>query len=213
MRQSILIRALALLAGCAAMLLVNRSVSAQTVVYNNFGPDDTFDNSGAWFGGQTNLGWSIQANELVPTDSGHLTKITAAIRHGGGGTDFQLSLCDDSNITPGTELARWTGHTFPRSDTITLTPSDGPWLEAGHRYWIVATTSDLVNTFQIWSAGLGERTHRNANLDTHGPTVWEVASNVTGWAMRVEVPEPGFLGIAALAALGALRRRPPATSK
>jgi hypothetical protein len=182
------------------------------VVFDNFGPGDSVSPGGTWFG--TSPGgssWNIAASAVVPSGSGPLANITLGMQLSGYPgpfvNEFVLMLCDDAGDKPGEVM--WT-QTFadrlpPATDHTPVKLTDlgtptGPWLEAGHRYWLEARTpaGDSV-TFHSWWAGLAPAVNSTAHQSNFFPN-WEVNDNVAGWAMRVEVlPEPHAVIMLAIA--------------
>jgi hypothetical protein len=201
---------------------VSRGDDGTMVVFDNFGPNDTVSNGGAWFGTLPGGSWDIVASSVVPSASGPLAKLTCGMRLSGYpgpfSNEFVLMLCDDANDEPGEVLSTWTfTDKLPPAasnqvTTLTEFGSAGPWLQAGHKYWFEARTpsGDSV-TFHIWWAGLAEPVNSVAHMNGFFYPNWDVADNVPGWSMRVEVlPETHTTMLAVFGfGLTGRRRRTP----
>jgi hypothetical protein len=137
----------------AALLAITLSASAD-VVYENFGPNDQFDEGTGW-----NVGWGyplIEVGEPFRVSGGSYTldsiEVPIGLLH--GENHFFLRVTEDNNGKPGKlvdlidvfdAMKPWVTMTEP----ILVPSQHRPVLEQGKRYWIVAGAS--VETFAVWS--------------------------------------------------------------
>src|SRR5207253_1021749 len=120
--------------------------SAQMVVFDNFGPANTY---------QPNLGWAItgptnangqftQGDQFTPSGTGALTSIDIAMGLEQVPNHFDLFLANDAAGLPGAVLESFSvkdamedfGNTDP---PITLNSAAHPVLTSGTPYWLVAS--------------------------------------------------------------------------
>ena len=90
-------------------VLITAAVQAD-VIYNNFGPGDTYYLGNGWLvaGPDTGTSQSV-AMPFTPSGSYTLDTATVAVGHINGTNSFDLALYDDASGLPGAALETWTG--------------------------------------------------------------------------------------------------------
>ena len=197
----------AILWSVAAVLSFSGSQARATVLFNNFGPGQTYDmvnQAGTISGSATFLGTQVLGLQFTPSVSGTATQIDVAISFGNGFADnVTLSLQNDNAGLPGTTITSWSLTSQPMlggcCDTVTLSVP----LTAGTLYWLVATPG-ASNTFSEWSANNtgdnGLKWFGGTNTSTNVLGAFDVIGGTA-------VPEPGTVtaGVALLL-IGVMRR-------
>lgn len=209
--------------------------SAESIIFSNLGPGDSFNTSVAWI-----FGWSQENDEDVPQSvfwramqfeaqtTATLQTITAPIQWDqaspsrGSGT-MQLVLYQDRNGLPGTALETITrtgngGTGSPHPSLVSFESIVHPQLVAGLTYFLAAQTTGFAEG-EWWGTADGNvaAPHQfgfNFDIGPWQPGVVNpgAAFRLTGDQGPAPVPEPGT-GLLLLGGLGALlraRRRPPA---
>ena len=191
---------------CTLFLLVGQA-TANTVVFDNLGSSDIYGTRGGWTGhkGQS---YRLHASEFVPSGSGLLEELWAGMFLGVGQNEITLSLLSDSAGVPDATL--WQG-TFTDvlggyGSVLHVSDLDGPMIDAGTRYWLVAgAPRDGVTRIAWASNAMNDRGDVARNINDTG---WTVRTNSRHRAMRVAVlPEPTTLALLALGGLVGCRRR------
>lgn len=188
------------------LLVATASVAtADIAAFNNFDADGGYANSGIWFGrgGEFEL-WFAQRFE--PIVAGEVRSIETAMRlqrNSGGINEVTLRICPDIGGEPGTEEL-WRKTYFDAlstsfSSTSTFQVTDGPRLEQGLKYWLVADGPPEGTTPYIWQAAL-VGSEASASYYVDGEELfplytWLVNTphpdDASGFAMRLlVVPEP-----------------------
>jgi hypothetical protein len=111
---------------------------AQVVVYNSFGPGNTYDSGIVWgvSGASTSGGYRGQAEFFTPGISGDLSSVQlATYREGGSGLSNFYIAQDNGDGTPGTILESFTSE-LNASGLLTLNSTVKPLLQAGTEYWL-----------------------------------------------------------------------------
>ena len=190
------------------------TVGNTAVVYDNFGPNNSVEPYGTVVGTGPIGNWSISAIAVVPAYSGPLAKLTLGAELSGypfshQQNDFLVTLRNDYQNSPADQL--WDGdfvNQLSGVPAVVLDNLNGPWLDAGQKYWFVVSTPPNDNsTFHFWEVGFGPPTDSVASFSNSSFPNWRVANNVSGYAIRVEVlPEPGALCLA-IGCCGILIRR------
>jgi hypothetical protein len=193
-----------------ALAITSPSARAE-VIFNNFGPGDTYD--------VTN-GWEVSSDQLVamffdtPGSSDYLFDGFDVTLFRMDGTDlFTVDLMTDAGGLPGSVI-----ETFDISGTTDVPAIQSvasvlhPTLNKGDRYWLVVSPGDAT-TVGGWSLSLDDTSGFAFSIDDG--TTWIVEEDGTASAYRVygtqaPIPEPAFYQLSALLALGGLgivRRR------
>ena len=197
------------------------SVRAGVVVFNDFGPGDSYGASGYELGYDHNVGLTseIACGFTVAAGQNYtLSEIDFAASIVSGTNAIGVALLADSGGVPGTTLESWTVSGLGQYPALTppevVISTLHPTLLAGQQYWLALTMGDST-TFAVW---------HNNSIGVTGPgyvisdgrgTLYEGDTGFVG-AFRVEgtssaVPEPSTLagaGIAVFLGLGyAWRRR------
>jgi hypothetical protein len=193
--------AILLLAWCPAF-------AQQTVVFDNFGPSTTYDNSGTWMGSGFNE-VVFSASAFTPTASGRITRFDA------GMWTFPLDptppnqatlylLTQVGDVPPTTTHSIWTqaysGNLASDLGGISTFPvSNGPVVSAGERYWLyleVPLTPSAPSPRYFWYEGLSG-SNATAFYFAQSPTraqTWHIFDPAVspGRSLRVTavVPEP-----------------------
>ena len=188
--------------------------SADTVVYSNLGPGNSYNTS-------PGTGWGVSAFQDVAagfTGTGvNLSEVNVALSSEAVGTKSVLiELLADSGGTPDTTniLEQWTVNnipTDPLSQLFDLTSVLHPFLASGTQYWLSAFPgANDTNAGWNWnSTGATGFEFRDPQI---GPS-WLTASGLRptpAFSIIGVVPEPSslmLLGSGALGLLGMIRRK------
>lgn len=187
------------------------AVSAD-ILYDNFGPGDTYSNGGYLIGG-------TDAQEFGPSfaiggGDFFLDTVVAAVGHSFGVNQVTLSLYDSSGGLPGNVLETSVLGGLPDFGSgdppSTFNFSGLTVLENGETYFLIASSVNDGNASLTWNFNstddIGRASVRqNAGAWSAGPFVMP-AFRVNG----IAVPEPGALALLSIAAIGHLiseRRR------
>jgi hypothetical protein len=179
------------------------STPAQVVVFNSFGPGNTYDSGILWgiSGASTSYGYRGQAEFFTPGISGYLSSILLATeREGGSGfSNFYIAQDNGSGI-PGTILESF-ANVLNADGLLTLNSTAKPLLQAGTEYWICdePTAGNSYNGWYQNSLGYApgfafERSEWDwsAVPAEHSPNSGVFQVSVT------PVPEPAVTGLGAL---------------
>lgn len=192
-------------------------VQAATVAtaFTNFGPGPTYNaTQGNPVGNAFDGNDYGEADSFVSAATGRLNTLRIALSCVFCTSSFSVNLAGDMGNSPGALLEYFTvpssslGLFGASNPPLLLTSVLTPALTAGTRYW-VTTTSDLTNAIAWNLNSVGEVSPEG--ISTDAGAAWFAPSGLTPGALEVTavVPEPGTLGLLALAgvALGALRGR------
>ena len=138
---------------------------AQTTIYSDFGPGNSFTTTGAGWcvsGATTlNCGPAVVREIAVPFTSAqtlNLDHIDMALSHNSGTNSVQISLHADLGNRPGQQLYTWIYSSLPAfSGTAIITVGASIAIQAGQQYWIVASAV-AADSLDFWAAnnqGLG----------------------------------------------------------
>jgi hypothetical protein len=176
----------------AFALAAASSAGAQLVVFNNFGPGDTYDTTTGLTEGVMGV---IQGVQFVPSASGKLDKIELALSLVQGTNSALVYLVGDSSGQPdtGNVLEIWTTTSMgPIGSNNPLLVFPSVWhhmLSNGTPYWIYVDTNLSFSTVATWNQnttnGMGMWAQRANSL-----TPWSVQNQTQG-AFRVTVQGPG----------------------
>jgi hypothetical protein len=198
------------------VMLVVLSMSASAdIVFNSFGPGDSYDPVTAYaVSGATPPGLFENASAFTPSGNFTLTQIDVGIANDAGTNSVMLSLDSDSGGLPDGLIESWNLTGLPSfgstSNTVqTVTPVSPVSLISGTQYWLVASpiASDTVDSWNRNS--IGAFTPRALNTGSgFGSEGTELAPAFD--VLGTPVPEPSYIVLLAtvLGVVGvALRRR------
>jgi hypothetical protein len=192
----------------SGVILLTAIVSAEAsdVVFNNLGPGDTYGITGWWFGRlPTGESYNPVAGDFIPAGSGNFNELWAGMMSWTGQNEVTLALLADNGGSPGVPL-------WQRTFDNQLTPQlgsllhvadiNGPYLTAGTRYWIQASTPDAAGTAQLWYANnQGDKGLVAVFPEGHPMELWQADR----FALKVGVvPEPSTVAMLLAVALGGL---------
>jgi len=191
------------------------SIHAQVVVFDSFGPGNTYNSGIDWAvgGAATSGGYRGQAEVFIPGISGYLSTIQlATIRLSGSGFSNFFIAQDDGSGIPGVILETYSS-VLNANGLLTLNSAAQPLLQAGTKYWLCdePTASNSFNGWyqnnQGYASGFAfERSQWGWSSVTGPPNSGVFRVSV------IPVPEPSITGLAALGAgcILFLRFRKPA---
>jgi hypothetical protein len=176
---------------------------AQVVVFNSFGPGNTYNSGIVWAisGASISGGYRGQAEFFTPGISGYLSSILLATYRESGGSgysNFYIAQDNGSGI-PGTILESFT-NIQNANGLLTLNSTVQPLLQAGTEYWLCdEPTAD--NSYNGWY----ENNQGYANGFAFERSEWSWAAipppAPSSGVFRVSVtpvPEPSVTGLATL---------------
>jgi len=190
------------------------SALATTVVFNDFGPGNSYNTAQGYAVGGSGSYTGYYAVDMPFTSNGNFTLAQIDVSFVGDGPSAEspitLSLDSDNGGNPGSVLMSWTLNNFPLFGTCctveTVTPSSTIQLSAATQYWLTAApTNSTTSTDEAWSlndtGATGTRKYQTAPggpyQSASGPlSAFDVLANSPA-------PEPASLGIA-LGGLGLL---------
>ena len=210
--------------GCLLAACLTTSVFSE-VIFNNFGPNDSYDDGTAagitWDilsqGAAENVGVG-QATPFQVTGANYsLSSVTLAIGYPFGFNNLSISIYEDGGGLPsGSWLETLVSH--PNningpSQIVTYSSSLEPILNAGQSYWLVVQPVDLnlVNGNDnagyswFWSGTTGYQGYRDFNFATEDWNAWQVSASDLVSVFRIEgtpVPEPSAWALSILGAAG-----------
>ena len=183
----------------AAGLFCASTTTRADVIYNTFGPGDSYDNTAGYdIGGSPGVNQAY-AIPFVPTETATLTGATLALALEGGNTQMILSLASSANGAPGSILNTFTQVGTPGEEPqlIDFDCTGCAVLTAGETYFLVATQSIGSNSAWFFANSGAETVYFNANGTAFGP--WTAvdgnlpAFDVEGTPSVSPVPEPPAL--------------------
>jgi hypothetical protein len=182
----------------AAGLFCTSAMMRADVIYNTFGPGNSYDNvAGYDIGGSPGVNQAY-AIPFVPTETATVTGATLALALEGN-TQMILSLASSTNGAPGSILNTFTqvGTPSQQPQLIDFSCTGCEVLTAGETYFLVATQSIGSNSAWFFANSGTETVYFNANGTAFGP--WTAvegnlpAFDVEGTPSISQVPEPSAL--------------------
>ena len=192
-----------ILAGTALGLCVTPGAWA-AIVFNNFGPGDTFGaNSYSEAGPTASVQQQSFGEGFIPTGSGYLSSITIPLVHISGDNAIHLFLSNGSSSKPGTVLESWVITGLPElgatPSPLVINSAAQPLLSAGTLYYLYSKEPGNEYDGWYWNSVSAQGSYINSR--NGGP--YFTGTDVQA-AFRVEVtpvPEPASLSLLALLAL------------
>ena len=175
----------------AFALAAASSAGAQLVVFNNFGPGDTYDTTTGLTEGVMGV---IQGVQFVPSASGKLDKIELALSLVQGTNSALVYLVGDSSGQPdtGNVLEIWTTNSMGpigSNNPLLVFPSVWhPMLSNGTPYWIYVDVTAHPATWAVWNWNTTGGMGNLATSFNYGWS-WSVSPQTQG-AFRVTVKGP-----------------------
>ena len=203
-----------ILIGVWLLLFIASEARADTVVFSNFGPGMTFNQTQGVSVTASNLFGDIPAQAFTPSQTVTFSSAQLPMNLVTGPNHFQVLLMTSSGGLPGTII-----ETITLTDAVPMFPPQivvansalHPVLTAGTQYWL-AVFAPEPNTFGIWNFSLNDFSTPQALAFTSPTGPW-VVNNVTRSAFQINgepIPEPSTLLLlgTGLATLGtAVRKR------
>lgn len=193
-------------------LLVASKAGAVTIVYDNFGPGDSYSTNLLWaLGQQPGLGDIDRGFAFTPSKNGYLYSVEVAISLTifASPNVLDLWVMDDAGGEPGNILESFNlvdamGPAGFLNPPVAAMASGNTFLSASEQYWLIASLPDPTT-----SAGWNFNTTGDiAPLATRFDLgAWTVNNQGSG-AFRITVPEPAVIALFGLGmiALGLTKR-------
>ncbi len=172
-------------------------VVAPVVVFNSFGPGNTYLTTVGWGveGVSVAAGYRGQAEWFVPGVSGNLSSLQLAMFRSSGSGRSNIYLAQDNGGIPGTILESYLNVLSP-GGVITLNSTTQSLLQAGSEYWLCAEPADNTTV-----SGWYENNQSQANGFAFERSQWgwsaftDAAHSPPSGVFRVSVtpvPEPAL---------------------
>ncbi len=183
------------LAGLALALSAPAAL-AQTTVFSNFGPGNTFGTSAYLSYGPTNPlaasnGTDSQGEGFTASASGNLSTINIALQHYSGTNDAHLFLANASGGVPGAILESFTITNLPifgvSSSSLLITSTSHPLLTAGASYFLYEV--ETGNEAGAWSFNSIGETGPHLNSFNSQPYTNQTATQ-GAFSVQVGAPVP-----------------------
>jgi hypothetical protein len=172
------------------------AASQATIIYDTFGPGNTYDTGNAW-------GLSDEESIGIPFSvTGDKSLNTLDLALTGSSTDYTISIRYGGSTTPGASIYSWTV-SAPSDGVYSLAPTGAVLLPTGD-YYVRAENDAAFGGGWFWNS-IGFTGTRVSN---YGGT-WHTFGGTTS-VMRIDataVPEPASLAALGLGATALLRRR------
>jgi hypothetical protein len=203
-----------ILIGAWLVLFSASEARADAVVFSNFGPGMTFNQTQGFAVAGALVDPVIPAHAFTPLETFTFSSAELAMALVGGPNHFQVLLMTSSGGLPGNII-----ETITLIDAVPVSPSGivaansalHPVLTSGTQYWLVVFAPEPT-TFGIWNFSLNDFSTPQAFGFTSPTGPW-VVNNVTRSAFQINgepIPEPSTMLLlgTGLAALGtAVRKR------
>ncbi len=192
-----------------AALLLPSLATADTVLYNNLGPGNSYD---CCIGYTIGVGFT-QGDQFTASATANLSSIDIALGYAFGPTNGDIvSLYTDAGGMPGTLLEQWTATNLPSFGSTSNSPTllmstNHPLLVAGDQYWLIASPIDQ-NSNNPWNfndTGAVGNHYFNGSVTLATQGAFAVFGTTGG-----SVPEPAsmfLLGTGLIGGAASLRRR------
>jgi hypothetical protein len=191
-------------------LLLATPVWASTMIFNSFGPDDSFTSSVAYL---------LDAGIAVPSGSinGRFHSVRLVGQHYVGPNEFQLVLATNNNGLPGSPLETidfsfpsTVGNPDDEPVPFTILSVTEPQMMQGSIYWVIVQARNPDVSSAVWYPGLVPLSFLFRNVNTNFQ--WQVNELVgPGPSLQIfvtpdtdgpPIPEPstvGMMGVALIA--------------
>jgi hypothetical protein len=186
---------------CAAFIVTTSTVRADVLVFDSFGPGNSYDTGHRWLVEPVGAahGYQGRGEAFTPGISGYLSMIQLATLQQSGSPLGNFTIAQDNGSgLPGTVLESF-NNVLNQNGITTITSVAKPLLQAGQTYWLTddPITAGGVNAWAYNNQGL---TGADAYETTGGPGVWfnlGVAGTTDGVfsISVVPVPEPASVGL------------------
>lgn len=200
-----------ILIGVWLLLFIASEARADTIVFSNFGPGMTFNQTQGLSVTASNLFGDIPAHAFTPSQTVTFSSAQLAMLLVAEPNHFQVLLMTSSGGLPGNIIETITVTMPTSAGIVTATSALHPVLTSGTQYWL-AVFAPEPNTFGIWNLALNDFLTPQA-LGFTSPTGPWVVSNLNRSAFQINgepVPEPSTMLLlgTGLATLGtAVRKR------
>jgi hypothetical protein len=199
--------ALALLAGGAGR------ARASVILYNTFGPGDSFNTAGGLSVSGSGSSYAATANGFTPAQTATLDQVRVAAKlfDGTGGIDVLLASDDGTGKPDGTIEPLGTFTPTGTASIFALNSTTHPLLTAGTPYWVILQPDPADSNLEaVWNDSSpfvfgpkGQR-HSPAGAWSTGTSNLQSAFEVLGTpaATAAAVPEPSTFALLALGGAG-----------
>ncbi len=200
-----------ILIGVWLLLFIASEARADTIVFSNFGPGMTFNQTQGLAITGSNLGGVIFAHAFTPSETVTFSSAQLAMLLVAEPNHFQVLLMTSSGGLPGNIIETITVTMPTSAGIVTANSALHPVLTSGTQYWL-AVFAPEPNTFGGWMFSLNDFSTPQA-LGFTSPTGPWVVNNVTRSAFQINgepIPEPSTMLLlgTGLATLGtAVRKR------
>jgi hypothetical protein len=154
------------------------TVRAQTIVFDNFGPGDTYNTSSSFLCANDGDWQSAWAFQFVPTSSGYVSDIWLPVNLFDGGTanNLEIALMTDSgNDQPGVVLETWTFNVSKKTYSGSIVQGIGTGTKAiseGVKYWLAGTVPSGTTSVVEWYSTPNDETENFILKESIGFTDW-----------------------------------------